>query len=246
MKNNINEQNYIEIFRINAIKHPELYDQAELKKAITKYEKRPRAGNRSFEHLLELFRTETNFTAIGNQLGLTRERVRQIYKEFFHTLFPGLTCGHARHKAATARKRQAHIDALKLPDEISQKLETEKLFWKFTSRRPRFGQIGRFRCHYSIIKNENPTRPDVNIKYGRVTFPESTLHMADYLIVLIDRPRKKKRFFVIPSYAVWKNYAKGERNLFQIHIPLTKKLTTYMKPRVDMLKFEDAWHQLKR
>lgn len=75
------------------------------------YDKAPTRGKAKsvdFDTLYELFESDCNtFTVIGEIVGLSRERIRQLYLQYFQPLFPRRPTGRVRRKVCT-RKRRAN------------------------------------------------------------------------------------------------------------------------------------------
>jgi hypothetical protein len=74
---------------------------------------RRRSFTASWDDLRELYASPCNsFRAIGDQLGVTRERARQIYNEFFWPLLGMRKYGRQRRKVCSRKRRAVRIASL--------------------------------------------------------------------------------------------------------------------------------------
>lgn len=220
---------------------------------------RPKPGLKpavTFEQYLELFTDEANtFTAIAKALSLSKERVRQVYNNYFSSLFPDRPSGHAlyarKRRELAARSLRLSAPVAELADWLRQRnyhCEGVPLFYATGTIRA-FQQgallINKKYCQVRTVHCTATTHAGNWPSYTPVRVTIRSIRRYDFLIVIQKVKGYPKRSFIIPITDILKVYTgPGIKTLY---IPL-KKLAPYHNryQRMDFWQYENAWPLLKQ
>ncbi len=214
----------------------------------------------TFEEWFSLFGSDcNNFSQIGRQLDYTRERVRQIFKQYFAPLFSTRPNGRKREKLCTLKRRAVRVKNLlgQLPDTgitkeiaeiakakgcnvelIIQKnlsiLRPHTLKWKL--------KINERICSLHAI---NAHRQRATQKYGQVGILKSVVQSCDFYVIAENLPDSATRIYILPSAKLLTFL--GDKEVRYMYFRLNENTIRHGNYRksFDPSIYRDAWHLLK-
>lgn len=204
----------------------------------------------SFEDYFHIFQTNALLEEIGQQAGVTRERVRKIYLKYFYPLF-GERGWKLRHKAIlenrfTAVNNDLTSDPLLqiiverarnagcVVEGVARKTEN---FKAKTSELLVNGNLCSLRIIKRVVKQKTSKR-----LYATTYIPMNT--EVDACVIHIIIPSVCDTIFVIPR-TVFQRYLSSDSRKKAFYVPL-KQLPVYNNhtPLIDFWQYKDAWHLL--
>lgn len=203
-----------------------------------------------YDDLLSLFTDESrNWCDIARTLGVTPQAVRQLYQRFFQPVI-----GKSGLELRRQRARQAREEVVReLPTDTVLRvvaLAAEKA--GLTVRqvasgdwlRQRALQIQEHLCrvHHCVSMVGPPKDPHaIHVKTDFLR-PSGAPYAA--YVVYAAVPGRRRRFFVVPRYVV--NRMPQHGDYVHAWIPLERRPVYHnIRPRVDWLRYENAWHLLE-
>jgi len=212
----------------------------------------------TFDELLDDFANDCmTFTAIAGSAcedGFTKERIRQVYNEYFRDLFPTKRTGRRRRKICRLKRiRIATKNALAdfSDDQSLAKIARAAIaagcMVERTVSNTRGGEIYLSRRMLSINGlRYNISHPHTPIDHGGILYLHCTiaphlLNSTNGIIILQEIEGFPERIFVLPSRDFEIAYNCGQKR-FYIYIPLERR-PTYKNhvSRIDWWKYENAW-----
>ncbi len=167
-----------------------------------------------FDDMLKMLREKKTFSAIAERFDVSRERVRQVYVQYFADLIPlkELKAHHrekhsVRREKALAFKRKEllagkNTPLLKLVKRVEEAGLTFKLIESFSNIYMRKTVLINGKRTRFLIGNT--IRRKTGAVYNRVTIARTSLSQVDYVVAYIPSMDK---FYVYPSFRVEKLYA---------------------------------------
>jgi hypothetical protein len=244
--------------------HGKNLDDSKVAIARNRFEKRDSRGQKrykarlTFDELLGHFANDCmSFTAIGALIceeGITRERVRQIYNQYFRDLLPGKKTGRRRVRICTLKRRAVATSFAKSDfsdDEILgkvAKLATEASCVVERSLVGNEWKKGAFRR--ILINNSNYA---VYIAHARCysgggktprcrfEISRTVLREVAGIVFVLEVDGFENRVLVIPSRHVTRAVRETGNSLF-LYPPLVRHPVVSTKPFIlDWNQYENAW-----
>ena len=223
-----------------------------------------RKHNASFEDWLEYFKSDcVRFEAIGDEVGLTRERVRQIYNDHFCELFEGKS-GRERVQACTLESR--HVKTKRSESELFENdpvvrvvVEKARAVGCRVSAVPTLSEgvptgsvwarrvlVNGHLCSLHRLQQVWSLRATCR-RYAHASVSLTTLAEVGACIFHVTLENLPVRTFVIPSLDLQsrKRGSGPKKAAASIYFP-TEKLPTNPQgcKGHDWWQYEDAWHLL--
>jgi len=216
-----------------------------------------------FDELFELFKNDcNNFEFIGQKAGVSKERIRQIYKEYFKDIFLHRSGGHKRQKMCTLKKwsqeakelpedgliRKIVLEATsrnfstnRIPMRIRVKKSGEQTYYqnkKIVGLKKRSLLINNKKCRLLLFTSVLKIGKH---RYTATRFSPTFLKKYDFVIITQQTPDYPERVFIIPAEIIFEFAASLEtRNLY---VPLLKTPVYRNRPsKIDFWRYENAWH----
>lgn len=215
----------------------------------------------TFDEYLEMFANDcTSFTNIGEdrpeQLRISREMVRLVYRKYFVNLFPRRSGGRVRQKFCTLKRIKIRSRELPTGGVIKEVAEAAaKNGLTFEKEQVKGQSLATFkqgvlrlnhkRC---LVKSAAKKRQTSGGKrfYTHLHFHwhKNFLKSADFAVFVQKVPGFPERFFIIPTADLLKMW--GDKKTGDFYIPL-ERLPVYhnIRPQTDFWQYENAWHLLK-
>lgn len=209
----------------------------------------------TFERWFAAFEEELLFSDIAKTLSIGRERVRQIYNQWFKDFF-GEKDGRARQRVHTTKQRRIRAMRL-LPNDSILKAVAEEARAAGCAVDFNLHENGFFRLTSALInghlcqvhqgqipsKLQNSKRSFFKMSVGLVNLLKS-----DATIFVTGAEGYCKRIFVVPSIVLRGAYftaGSRSRKYAPVYIPSQLLLTRRRgNAYVDWRKYENAWHLL--
>lgn len=200
-----------------------------------------------FDTLFELFSSDcTTFTEIGEQFGLTCERVRQIYWKYFAKLIPRRPDGHTRRKVCTRKRRVSgavsrfHSMSCFIPliQEVKRhRVKAESVLGKSTTFSFRIStRFMRLNGHLCLVKRNSKI---LNNNTRSCWHFSCWSRQGEEFLILQAGPEgtTKYRFFVVPSRLV-----PARKSIF---IPVNGwSMYHNIGPTINWFEYENRWDLL--
>lgn len=194
------------------------------------------------------------FADIGKAFGLTKERIRQIYKKRIAPFLP--------HKNGRGRLRQCtlarvHIKQFpKITLDIWREARKQGLKVRHLNSIRLNGQVSTIK-HALILNDKNckvqkcrhrfsPNRSAKHHRsYAYIQISRYAVRRYDYFIFVMAIPGFNKRYFIIPAKDLLASVF-SVKEYFTIYLPVEKhRAYNCIRPRVDWQQYENAWHLLR-
>lgn len=244
-------------------------DAARLQQAREKFDRqtgRPGASRTyqaEFDDLLKLFGDpDETLRSIGDKLGVSKERVRQIYRMYFCELFDGASARTRRRNNARQRKAQKAHDEVRMSArfELWRAVESQarkegfKDIQGISTRcgtiKRRSIKIGNARCLLQKVRVAFEPNKGNGRFFSRVGIVAPRLKKHDFLVVYQKVEGFPIRFFVFPRtvlVAVFGEPDSWEKYVQDLYFPMEHypRYRNAFSPRICVWKYEDAWHLLR-
>lgn len=224
---------------------------------------RPRKQNLSFEEWFERFNEGLTFTAIASDIGVSRERVKQIYDIHFFELFGG-NSGQDRYRSKTHKQRliiarRAEETLFKNPTFRIIAKQAEKAGYAVAAVphhqdgrltgtvRTSFLSINHRPCSIHVCSKVTTTSVGGRL-YAKFNLALNTLKKVEAVVFRIVVEGYAEQTFVVPSELLQTRIFNrlSERKYRQILIPVERPLTNKKAHAcIDFWKYEGAWHLLR-
>lgn len=193
-------------------------------------------GPGAIQLMLDQFVSCDTFTDAAEQLGVTRERVRQIYLRFFAPYLPAKDGRERRMSCTIGRKLSEHarpLTEMTLAYVLAKGLDAKRLF-AYGRHGPRIRKshlrIGGYTCIIRRSSTAYHTAPGSLVTYFHANRPGGRWDYA----IFVCGPAEPYRWFIIPSREI------KDHGAFLPAGPATDGYTEWSPFR----KYEDAWHLL--
>src|ERR1700722_15181243 len=201
----------------------------------------------SFDRLLQLFTDDcTSFQSIGkmSEQAVSRERIRQIYDEYFKFLMPDERSGRKRTKLCALKKRA--VASRTLPDKLAAKVIAERARTQgYNVRKVPTLDHGKFRAHrlliegkmcmvHHILKASRTNREGQHL-YCAIHLSKNSLPDIDFCVILVGIEDRPSTIFFIPKKVILEAHGEQNGTHISFYIPLEKHRAAYRNrhPRVD-------------
>lgn len=212
----------------------------------------------SFERVAELAEGELTLEQLAQEGGITRERVRQLYKRFFSGWMPaGKRSAKEWVPERTERRRE---------ERFARAIEEVYALWKVRLLCGELGisfepvpvahSAGPSPNHATAVLNGRVcvlkvptvpanTNPGARTRYWRATVSRNRVLNTEFTIIMPDDEERPDLAFVIPSEFLLEFLGSHRERCF-IYIP-TKRHRIYknIRPFTDWLRFEGRWDLLE-
>ncbi|MEK7175938.1 MAG: hypothetical protein AAB695_01010 [Patescibacteria group bacterium] len=215
------------------------------------YERNRNHGNSKgtlpdFDTMLAKFSDDcTKFNDIAAELGLTRERIRQIYQKYFSSIIARRPNGRTRQKVCTLKRRTVRVNEFFHSDSryapLLDRAAREGIEAKpvFTHSAVAKHNKRRFLLNGLICKLLVVSAPREHQERLCFKFSLTSLEEIEFLILQAGVPESK--FFVLPITTVWPGKS--------IYIPAGFRWLEYKnsgrRVKTDWFQYLEAWHLLK-
>lgn len=189
-----------------------------------------------------------NFLQIGTDIGLSCERIRQIYMKYFSTVIPRRPDGRTRTKVCTIKRGVARVGKGFLADprytQLLSRAEEVGIGIKPLAVRaqghPHKHSTRRFHINGYCCKLQVIKTPRIITNRWYFTFSPNDLEGVNFLI--LQAGEKEPKFFVVPN-------TQNSGGLV-INIPAdfqySAHATGVRQLKTDWLQFMEAWYLLKQ
>ncbi|MEM2990262.1 MAG: hypothetical protein QXQ02_03675 [Halobacteria archaeon] len=209
-----------------------------------KFQKYKHVFPHSWDDILKKIQQGTSFTTIGKELGLSRQRVSQLFYRWF---FP--VVGKTGLELRFVRKERRHLQKLHkvwVSKVVCQRAQAAGLSVKPVGKRYRAVQIGSHLCY--ILYSSLP----VSLQHGkqmyfRFTCRAHSLQKYDFLIA-VCKLKKQVRCFILPVYLIQSKLATIKTGQYECYIPVFPVSTDnlrHRKPSIDYFEYLERWDLLK-
>lgn len=214
--------------------------------------------NLGYAELWNLFSDSSKpFTRIGDEGGITKQRVSKIFKRYFAEFL----MGKGGHQRSQARHLKNHCIAVRTfpPDTAIGKvadlaLQNHCLVLRMPARQRKVALQTRFlknaliiNSHRCLIYNpRNVFLPNKESAYAYAHVEVSRRKLSDYdFVVIYTQPDgHAERVFIIPCEEVRKVSSTGSSKGVPVYIPLERIRPSTLRPKIDYRRYENAWHLL--
>lgn len=214
----------------------------------------------SFDRLVELFGNDcTSFADIAREFGITRERVRQIYQQYFTRVFPNRSGGRVRRKLCAlktnaVRKGDFSSGVPQLLTRIAEIVCSRGYVCNKIPKGIKGNYIAAFKtsslsingkiCGVHCLMNEYRT-PRRKSKYTLFLLRRTSVEKYDFLIIL-RQIETNEQWFVVPVPVLLGSWDTAKKKkTFYIR---DKKIPVYHNryPKIEFWDYLDAWHLLQK
>ena len=214
--------------------------------------------NLGYAELWDLFSDSSkSFTSIGDEAGITKQRVSEIFKRYFAEFLIGKG-GNQRSKA---RHLKNHCAAARTfpPDTVIGKvadlaLQNHCLALRMPARQWKVALQTMFLKNALIINSQrcmiyNPRNVFLPNKesayaYAHVEVLRRKLSDYDFVVIYTKPVGRAERVFIIPCEEVRKVSRTGSSRGVPLYIPLERIRSSTLRPKIDYWRYENAWHLL--
>ena len=221
-----------------------------------------RKTNVSFETIFGLFKEYRNsFKSVGKRLGITGERARQIYNEYFCKMLEGES-GYDRLRMSTLEQRAeaATREAARL---LARK-KWREIIDRAHAAHCEVAEMARFRegallgirasklyinghpCAIYVVAKTSKPSGATKRAYYKTSLARRTLAGTDAVVFYAAAPGQE-HVFIVPTAVLLEKLFRSPRQqtLKDIYLP-TEKLPVYnnVLPRIDFWSYENAWELL--
>ena len=215
----------------------------------------------TFDELFRLFENNCNTTTIARKVGISSERVRQLYGKYFQKLLGGKSISNrrrsqiiAQQKTRTRRSAEEFLGSAGMRTILKK---ARSAGWKVKiipcarsgifsgAVLTRVVKINGRRCSLHHLTKAFKTSPKARRDYARTTISERTIGSVDTLVVRSTIEGFPEHTFIIPAAHVRRLLVSTEKKEVSLYFPI-EHLPVYKnsRPRLDMWEYEDAWHFL--
>lgn len=216
----------------------------------------------TFERLLRYFANdELRFSHIAEMSGLSPERVRQVYAQYFQELF-GNRSGRDRHDFHFRRRTDASMRAgearLFAQDELRLVIRRARAasctVASIPSRSSEHGATPKVKSleingHLCSVLRTTRVKKVADALRGYVPFnlARSVVHRVDAVILYCATAEFPHRIFVIPQRDLLPLFRGSRTRTRSVYVPAEKlPILPSHQPRIEFWQYENAWHYLKR
>jgi len=210
----------------------------------------------SFDELYQMFSNGSlSFRAIAQKVGVSSQRIHQLWEWHFCRLFPNIGGGKDRRKMAIARKlrqkeredptipllRRVAVRARSFGHSVFQAIDDRGNVYKKRL------MIGDKPCAISSLSNLYMRAQKSSRFYSRGNLSITTIRKNSFLIIERQGGSKEYEYFIVPTSTLLENYLLGKRHRpFSIYVPSERfSYTQRDQPKVNFWSFHEAWHLLR-
>ncbi|MDP1688631.1 MAG: hypothetical protein Q8L47_00670 [bacterium] len=209
-------------------------------------------GARSLFKLYSLFAEDCkSFTEIGKIIGLTKQRISQIYKQ---DIMPFLPFKSGRERVRQCTLASVHLDRFpkatlavwregRKNGVVVSHLNSINSNSNVYTLRTGLILNGK-RCRIASISNQL-SPPGCQRKYARLLVTSKSLRKFDFLICVLYITKSKKQFFIIPTADLLSGpYIKSAIKCFYLPYEILPVFNNII-PKLVWSSYINAWHLIK-
>lgn len=232
---------------------PKIYTTIEAaRKAFTRRQRHQKLiVNLDFDALYAEFSNDCKrFTEIAKNQGVTRERVGQLYSEYFSRIIPRRPDGRTRRRACTLKRRVLN-KAVRLErffnnpaaSALKSAVESLNLGIKIIQLNPPFFSIGGKQCTFHFCNKARQNYPRSKKLYWRFHLNPQALKKSEFVILLLIED-EESRFFIVPADKLPVRFLQVRKSLYVPQGGVDPKGRGRRSDFFDVLKCENAWYCL--